>query len=220
MGPRSSVVLGLLLGLVVAAAIFVGIVALAPEAGGTATPAPSLALSPSPSPVASAGPTSSGSPGGSTSAAASPGGQSLVGRPAPSLRVEQLGGGTVDLAALRGKPVWVAFVGTGCTACRDELQRMADYANRYAETGLVVVAVDTGEDEAVVAPSMESLGVTFPVGLDPNGSALAAWNGATLPAHYWVDASGVVRAAASGGLGPDGMSASLETILPGVDVTP
>jgi thiol-disulfide isomerase/thioredoxin len=134
--------------------------------------------------------------------------------------VEQLGGGTIDLANLAGQPVWVNFMATWCPPCRDELPQMVDFANRYAETGLVVVAVDVAEDEATVQAFVTEVGVTFPVGLDPDGAAQAAWRAAALPVHYWIDATGVIRAGAAGGIGPDIMAESLATILPGVDVEP
>ena len=60
----------------------------------------------------------------------------------------------------------------------------------------------------------------MPVGLDPEGDAQADWGAYALPVHFWVDASGIIRAGALGGIGPDIMATNLETILPGVDVTP
>jgi hypothetical protein len=97
---------------------------------------------------------------------------------------------------------------------------MVDFANRYAEAGLVVLAVDVAEDEAAVQAFVTEVGVTFPVGLDPDGTAQTAWRAAALPVHYWIDATGVIRAGAAGGIGPDIMAESLATILPGVDVEP
>jgi thiol-disulfide isomerase/thioredoxin len=144
----------------------------------------------------------------------------MIGQPAPALVVQQLGGGTIDLGDLKGKPVWVNFMATWCPPCRDELPRMVDFAGRYAEDGLVVIAVDVNEDEAEVAPFMSSVGVTFPVGLDPDGDAQETWRAAALPVHFWIDSAGIIRAGALGGIGPDIMAANLATILPGVDVTP
>jgi thiol-disulfide isomerase/thioredoxin len=109
---------------------------------------------------------------------------------------------------------------TWCPPCRDELPLMTGYAERYADLGLVVWAIDVEEDPAVVAPFMESVGVTFPVGLDTDGSAQAAWGAVALPVHYWIDADGIIREAALGGIGPDVMAVGLEAILPGVDVAP
>jgi thiol-disulfide isomerase/thioredoxin len=228
MGPRSAIVVGLLAGLMTAALAFAAVFALLPDDRATPS-APTLPPLPSPSPSPGASPSagSSGSPvpSGSSAPSGSAGSSGdaafRIGQPAPALVVSQLGSGdTIDLAALLGKPVWVNFMATWCPPCRDELPRMVDFAARYADEGLVVLAVDVREDEALVAPYMTSLGVTFPVGLDGDGSAQAEWGAVALPVHYWVDATGVIRAGALGGIGPDIMASSLETILPGVDVTP
>jgi thiol-disulfide isomerase/thioredoxin len=131
-----------------------------------------------------------------------------------------VGGGTVDLAALRGRPVWVNFMRTDCPPCRDEFPVMSGFATRYASTNLVVVAVDIRESETTADDFARSLGATFPVGLDADGSVQSAWGALVLPVHFWVDAGGVIREGALGGIGPDLMAHGLSTILPGVNVTP
>jgi len=143
-----------------------------------------------------------------------------VGKPAPPLTVERLGGGTIDLASLRGHPVWVAFTGSYCPPCRDEYPTMESFALRYAATGLVVVAVHVKDDPAAVASLVQELGITFPVGMDPDGTAARDWRAVALPIHFWIDGDGIVRSGALGGVGPDAMAAGLATILPGVPVTP
>jgi thiol-disulfide isomerase/thioredoxin len=158
----------------------------------------------------------SAAPGQSGSASPFP----LVGKPAPPLTAPQVGGGTIDLAALRGKPVWLVFTGTYCPPCRDEYPVMNSFAARYAGAGLVVIAIHVREGEEVVAPFISSLNVVFPVGLDTDGSRARAWDAAVLPLHYFIDAQGNVRDAALGGIGPDAMASGLRDILPGVMVTP
>jgi cytochrome c biogenesis protein CcmG, thiol:disulfide interchange protein DsbE len=143
-----------------------------------------------------------------------------IGEPAPPLAVPQLGGGQIALSNLRGTPVWVNFMASWCPPCRDELPIMNGYAARYADTGLVVLAIDVREDEAVVDAFVRELNVTFPVGLDGDGTAQSDWGAFALPVHYWIDAEGIVRDGALGGIGPDVMAEGLESILPGVEVTP
>jgi peroxiredoxin len=143
-----------------------------------------------------------------------------VGSPAPALSVERLGGGSIDLASLRGHPVWVAFTGTYCPSCRDEYPAMESFALRYAYTGLVVLAIHVKDDPGAVAALTQELGITFPIGLDPSGAAARDWRTVALPIHYWVDRGGIVRAGALGGVGRDAMAAGLAAILPGVPVTP
>ena len=95
---------------------------------------------------------------------------------------------------------------------------MNGYAVRYAEAGLVVLAVHVKEDAATVQPFVDALNVAFPVGLDGDGSRAKAWDAVALPVHYWIDAAGVVQEAALGGIGPDQMDAGLASIMPGVTV--
>jgi thiol-disulfide isomerase/thioredoxin len=143
-----------------------------------------------------------------------------VGEAAPPLDLPQVGGGTIALAELRGQPVWVNFMATWCPPCVDEFPLMNGFAARYAEEGLVVIAVDVREDEGTVAAFAERLNTAFPIGLDSDGAAQAEWGANALPVHFWIDAEGIVREGALGGIGPDMMADALGTILPGVEVTP
>jgi thiol-disulfide isomerase/thioredoxin len=226
MWPRLSIVAGLFAGIAVAALVLGGILALAPEPGVATTPAPEpsgqiAVLSPSPSTPAPA----TASPAPSSSADASPSagasaGLFHVGEPAPALVVPQVGGGTIDLANLRGQPVWVNFMATWCLPCIDEFPLMNGFAARYAEDGLVLLAIDVKEEEGAVAAFGESLDATFPLGLDSDGTVAERWDAIALPVHFWIDKDGIVRDGALGGIGPDIMARGLEAILPGVDVTP
>jgi thiol-disulfide isomerase/thioredoxin len=211
-----SIVAGLLVGVVVAALMLGGLLALAPDPTPLATPSPPLAIaSESPSVTASTPP--SASPVPSSSAETGP---FHVGQPAPALVVPQVGGGTIDLTNLRGKPVWVNFMATWCPPCQDEFPLMNGFAARYADTGLVILAIDVKEEEGAVAAFAEGLNATFPLGLDSDGKAADTWDAVALPVHFWIDAEGIVRDGALGGIGPDIMASGLKTILPGVDVTP
>jgi thiol-disulfide isomerase/thioredoxin len=213
---RLSIVAGLVVGIAVAGLLLGGILALTPERKPSSTPAPSIAVaSASPSANATSLPSPSALPSPSI-----PDAPFHVGQPAPALVVPKVGGGTIDLAALRGKPVWINFMATWCPPCQDEIPLMTGFAERYASTGLVVVAIDVKEDEAAVAAFAKGLGATFPFGLDEDGTAAATWDAVALPVHFWVDKDGIIRYGALGGIGPDVMAAGLETILPGVDIDP
>ena len=223
MSSRLAVLAGLLCGILVAALVLGGIFVLAPETTGlvpTPSPVPSPSATASPSAGASAGP--SGSPDASATSSASPSAGELfgIGQPAPPLLVPQVGGGTIDLADLKGKPVWINFMATWCPPCQDEFPLMNGFAARYAAEGLVVIAVDVKEDEGTVAAFAESLGSTLPMGLDATGAASETWDALALPVHFWIDADGIVRDGALGGIGPDIMARGLQTILPDVTVTP
>lgn len=210
---RSPLLAGVLAGLLV------GVVALAIVVAGlepeTITPVrptqPPVAASPSPGatstipPSPSPGPTPSPSPSPSTGVA--------IGERAPALKVDGIGGDEIDLAALRGTPVWVNFTATWCPTCRDELSIMQRFALKYPD--LLILVIDVKEDPAVVQALADELGLVMPVGLDRDGQAQLAWNAYALPVHYWIDGEGIVRAVVYGGPGPEEFLAGLKTVLPG-----
>jgi thiol-disulfide isomerase/thioredoxin len=234
MSPRLSIVAGLVAGIAAATLVLGGILAFAPEPVPAATPAATDAAASirpggSPSPVApsapASGPSGAGASPGASAIPSGPGGSDEaalfhVGEAAPSLVVPQVGGGTIDLANLKGQPVWVNFMGTYCPPCEDEFPLMNGFAARYADQGLVVLAIDVKEDEGVAAAFADRLGSTFPMGLDADGSAADRWDAVVLPVHFWIDKDGIIRDGALGGIGPDVMAQGLSTIMPGVDVTP
>lgn len=231
MGPRTATVAGLFVGVSAAVTIFIVVLIYAPEPVEPPMTAPTATAPSAVSPSIAGGSVSSLAPPPTPSAtAASPspapsasGGSAFhIGEPAPPLVVPQVGGGTIDLdlAARRGVPVWVNFMATWCPPCQDEFPLMNGFFARYGDTGLLVVAIDVKEDEGLVSSFAASLGATFPLGLDLDGRASATWGAFALPVHFWIDADGIVRDGALGGIGADVMAEGLRKILPGVDVTP
>jgi thiol-disulfide isomerase/thioredoxin len=225
---RLPIILGLVLGACAAVALFAGAAVLVPDAAlPVHTPQPALTFAAAtPTPIPSVAPSGSAavsaSPGGSAGASGGSGAATSfhVGQAAPALVVQQVGGGTMDLSALKGKPVWVNFMATWCPPCRDEFPLMNGFATRYARNGLVVIAIDVREDEGTAASFAQSLNATFPIGLDADGAAQRTWQAYALPVHYWIDAQGIVRDGSLGGIGPDIMARGLRSIMPGVNVTP
>jgi peroxiredoxin len=217
-----AIMLGLVAGVAAALGLALAVYSLVPAVPApTAAPSPTpVAVLDTPTPAASApaAPSATTSEAPSPVESRSPSPFPLVGKAAPGLVAPAIDGTTIDLSAYRGKPVWIVFTGTYCPSCRDEYPLMNGFAARYAEAGLVVLAFHVKEDAATVKPFVSGLGVTFPVGLDEDGSRAKAWDAAALPVHYWVDASGIVQDAALGGLGPDQMARGLATILPGVTI--
>ena len=219
-----TILAGLLAGILVAAGILAAFVFVGPDPIGLRpAPAPTLIpptpVPPTPAPSASASVAPSASPAGSP-ASGDPGAAFHIGQPAPALIVPQLGGGTIDLADLRGKAVWLTFMQTTCPECVAEVPLMSGFATRHADDGLVVIAIDVREEASLVTAFVERLKATLSVGLDTDGKAQRAWGASALPTHVWIDKDGIVRDAAFGAVTADAMATALGRILPGVTITP
>ena len=220
-----TILAGLVAGVLVATGVLAAFVFVGPDPVGlrpapTPTLIPSIAATPSPSPVGPSASPAASPAGPSASASVDPGAAFHIGQPAPVLVVPQLGGGTIDLAALKGKAVWLNFMQTTCPECVDEFPLMKSFQARYGDKGLVVIAIDIREDEGLVADFAARLKATFPIGLDGDGTAQKAWGTYALPIHFWIDKDGIVRDGALGGVGANAFAAGLAKILPGVTVTP
>ncbi len=142
-----------------------------------------------------------------------------VGDVAPPLVVPQVGGGSIDLSTVRGKPVWVSFTASWCPSCRDELALM-DKALVQLGDRLAIIAVDVKEDPDTAASLVSQTGFVAPMGIDRDGAAQAAWNAYVLPIHYWLDKDGVVRAVLYGSGGPAQFAAGIRSVLPGATFSP
>jgi cytochrome c biogenesis protein CcmG, thiol:disulfide interchange protein DsbE len=210
---------GVLAGLLVSAAVLAGVLALLPEEPLGPLPSAVATASARPSATVSAPvPTATGSVGPSGSAAASSPPVGLaVGDQAPPLVVEQLGGGEMDLAGLRGEPVWINFTASYCPPCRDELPLMERIGGQLGGR-LTILVVDVREDEDTVASLASQLSLTLPIGLDQDGTAQQAWGAFALPVHYWVDEDGRVAAYVYGGPGPDEFIEGIHAVLPDAEI--
>ncbi|HEY7941871.1 MAG TPA: TlpA disulfide reductase family protein [Candidatus Limnocylindrales bacterium] len=226
---RIPTFVGLLAGLLVGALVL-GAIAMnlgstnlepPPASLALASSSPSPSVDPSPSATASASSTAAGSsPTPSASGPTAVPTPSIavglkVDQQAPGLRVARVGGGTVDLAALRGKPVWLAFTASWCPSCRDEMSLMDAAAAQY-RSQLQIVAVDVREDAATAASLVAQTGFVATMGVDADGTAQQTFNALVLPMHYFIDRNGIIRYVLFGEGTIPGFATGLKSILPGV----
>ncbi|MDX2274081.1 MAG: cytochrome c biogenesis protein DipZ [Hyphomonadaceae bacterium] len=125
---------------------------------------------------------------------------SADGQPAPSLEggVAWLNSPPLTMEQLRGKVVLIDFWTYSCINCLRALPYVEAWADKYREHGLVVIGVHAPEfaferDEGNVRRAMANLGVDYPVVLDNQFAIWRAYNNRYWPAHYFIDASGVIR---------------------------
>lgn len=152
----------------------------------------------------------SGDDGGS--GAAAPPDRAAIGDEAPEFSGIDLGGRTVSSESLAGKPYWITFGATWCAACRIEAP---DIEKMHQETGITVVQVYNREDSAAVRDFVARLGLSTIHVPDETGRIAAEYAVNGIPAHFFVDASGVIREARVGALSASQMSELIEEIQPG-----
>jgi peroxiredoxin len=110
----------------------------------------------------------------------------------PALKLATLDGRTVSLADHADKLVVVNFWATWCQPCTAEMPTLEALWREHRERGLVVlgVSVDRGAPRPLLDPYVARLGLTFPILLDPDLRASAAWRVTSLPATFVVRPGG------------------------------
>lgn len=155
---------GLALGLAAGAIVFFGL----PLAGpGSA----SAAATPTPGPAAPA---------------------PVKGAPAPNFTLSTLDGDTVTLADFRGQVVLVNFWATWCGPCKAEMPLLQDRYTTLQGSGLEILAVNIGEDEELVRPYVNDLGLDFAIVLDPELTVNDEYRVLGYPTTITVDRDGNV----------------------------
>ena len=99
---------------------------------------------------------------------------------------------------LRGKVVLVDFWTYSCINCLRAVPYVRAWAEKYKDSGLVVIGVHTPEfdfegQKPNVQKAIQKFGITYPVALDSNHAIWNAFHNEYWPAHYFIDAKGKVR---------------------------
>ncbi len=118
-------------------------------------------------------------------------------RSAPSPEVVGLDGAPFRIRPADGRPLIVHFFATWCAPCRDELPRLVSFARAHGDS-VATLGVDVSEPAVRVRKFLEPFGVGFPVALDEDRAASAAFAVRGLPGTMVIGPGGRVALAAAG----------------------
>ena len=135
-----------------------------------------------------------------------------IGSPAPDFTATTVGGKQVSLSSYKGQPVWLTFGASWCAACVAEAPDIEFTYQKFKAKGLVVLAVSISEDSATVKDYATRVGLTFPMVADPDTRIASVYGVYGIPAHFFIDKSGILRSVKTGDLSRDQMAAAIADI--------
>lgn len=144
---------------------------------------------------------------------ASAGEAPTIGKPAPDFVATTVDGKAVRLSDLKGKSVWLTFGASWCQPCRAENPDIQATWQKFADRGLVVLAIFISEDAPAVRDYADRVGLTYQKVADPDTRIASGYRIMGIPSHYFIDSSGVLRQIKIGSLDPAAMEAALQAIV-------
>ena len=116
-----------------------------------------------------------------------------IGKPLADFTLPDLQGHAVQLAALRGKVVFVNVWATWCPPCVEEMPTIQQLYERLHGRGLEILAVSLDALGAqVVAPFMQSHRLSFPTLLDTKNLVQRLYRTTGVPESFIVDKRGIL----------------------------
>lgn len=108
----------------------------------------------------------------------------------------------------RGKPVVVNFFSSTCVPCQTEMPAL-EQVHRKAGAQIAFLGLDVQDTVASGKAFVESVGVTWDMGRDPDASILQSLGGTALPTTVVLDANGKIVYQHLGKLEVDDLSKQL-----------
>jgi cytochrome c biogenesis protein CcmG/thiol:disulfide interchange protein DsbE len=136
----------------------------------------------------------------------------LIGKPAPPFALKAVGTGeTIDLEALRGKPVILNFWATWCGPCYEEHPTLV--ANARNLPNVQFIGVVFNDDESKIQRFLSERGTAYPTLLDANGKTAIAYGVGGVPETYFINPAGTIVAKYAGPLSTKELQANLAKAL-------
>ena len=115
------------------------------------------------------------------------------GLPAPDFALRAFAGPNVRLSEHIGQVVVISFWGSGCDACRAQLEALERDFSRYQAQGLRVYGVEVADDQTAAQRFAGGTHVTFPLLLDPAKTVARLYDVDNLPMTVLIDRDGKIR---------------------------
>ena len=107
-------------------------------------------------------------------------------------QITTLDGRELRLSDLRGSIVMVDFWSSWCPPCRAEASVLAEAYERWSELGVEFVGVSIWDNEEDVADFIKRHNITYPNGIDEDGSIAVEFGVKGIPEKFFVNPEGEI----------------------------
>jgi thiol-disulfide isomerase/thioredoxin len=113
--------------------------------------------------------------------------------------LEGLNNGKFKLSENKDKVIFFNQWATWCPPCKAEMPSIQRLHEKINNSKFKIVAVSLGEKKEKVAAFIRQAGYTFPIFLDPSGTATANYSSGAIPTTYLIGKNGIILGKIVGG---------------------
>ncbi|TET26581.1 MAG: TlpA family protein disulfide reductase [Dehalococcoidia bacterium] len=132
-----------------------------------------------------------------------------VGNLAPDFTLTDLDGNSVTLSHFRGKVIFLNFWASWCPPCRAEMPDMEAIYQNYKDQDVVVIGVNVNEAENAVRQFVQQGGYSWTFVIDTTGEVTRSYGATAIPASFFIDREGIIRAVSIGSMSQEVMASHL-----------
>lgn len=99
----------------------------------------------------------------------------------------------LNLAAYKGKVVYIDFWASWCGPCRQSFPWMKGLHDAKAKDGLVIIAVNVDQEKKLADAFLSEFSPSFKIVFDPAGKLATEFKVAGMPSAYIIDRDGKPR---------------------------
>jgi len=120
-----------------------------------------------------------------------------AGQPAPDFDLPGRDG-AVQMAALKGRVIYLDFWASWCGPCRQSFPWMNQMQARHGNRGLQVVGINVDKRQADADRFLAETPASFPIGFDPTGSTPRRYAVKGMPSSFLIGSDGQILLTHSG----------------------
>ncbi|MDP4147615.1 MAG: TlpA disulfide reductase family protein [Bacillota bacterium] len=130
---------------------------------------------------------------------------------APDFKLKGIDGKEVSLNDFKGKKVYLNFWASWCPPCKAEMPEIEKLYEETKDSDVVILAVSVDQNPEDAVNFIKSNNYTFKVLLD-DGNAANSYNISSIPASFFIDKNGFIKAQHVGGMNIDQMKGYINNI--------
>src|SRR4030042_2087149 len=140
---------------------------------------------------------------------------------APDFTLQNINGETVSLSDFRGKPVMLIFWKINCAACKLQIPYTQALYDKWSSDTIAVLTINIEDSISAIQDYNTSLGITYPVLLDPAGKVAQTYGIPGVPLTFFIDDEGIIKAYNIGAFSSrEQIEGALEEVFPSLILIP